>query len=708
MKYSLFISCPKGMEYLLENELTTLGLAITKVNPQGVFGKGSLETIYQLCLWSRLANRVHLILFEKAVKDEKDIYRESRAFPWDTMMDADKTLAVEFHGSSDAIRNSMFGAQVIKDGIVDYFRKACDQRPSVDKENPQIRIQAYLKRDILTVSLDLAGYSLHQRGYRRRAGPAPIKENVAAALLVRAKWPELCQQDYSLLDPFCGAGTIVIEAAMMAANIAPGLIRSDQAFQHWKDHQPAIWNQLKTAAQTQQKPVSIPLTGSDTDRGSLEFARINAEMAGVSDLIYWENKSIEQSMPNAPRGLFIANPPYGERLDSESDLIPVYQETGRLLSTQFMGWEASILTANPLLAKAIGLQSSRQYTIYNGALPCKLYNFSITDDNRWKGNQEKPLSSGAQMFANRLIKNLEKRRKWLKKNQISCYRLYDADLPEYAAAIDIYNEYAVLQEYAPPATIDPYKAEKRRLDMIQTLPQVLQISQSQVIVKERKRQKGNQQYTKIDAQQKTMVVTEGKAKLLVNLKDYLDTGLFLDHRPLRLTFANLEPGSTFLNCFCYTGTASVHAALAGAQTTNVDLSNTYLTWAQNNFRQNGLNISKHQFIEYDCLTWLRKTRDRFDTIFLDPPSFSNSKKTPETLDIQRDHVALIQAAMRVLNPGGVLYFSTNLRQFKLEPLLREKYTIRDISAQTIDLDFKDNPKIHQCFRVEMMTSAPSS
>lgn len=702
MNYSLFISCPKGMEYLLENELSDLGLKITKVNPQGVFGQASLEIIYQICIWSRLANRVHLVLFKETVSDEKSIYQQCLQFPWDSIMDAHKTLAVEFHGNSDYIRNSMFGAQIVKDGIVDYFRNACDQRPSVDKENPEIRIQAYLKKDLLTVSLDLVGYSLHQRGYRLKAGPAPLKENIAAAMLVRAKWPTLCKEDYHLLDPFCGAGTLVIEAAMMATNSAPGLIREDQALRHWKNHDAACWEQLRNQARQQRQTVNITFTGSDTDQYALDLANLNAEKADVSSLITWQRKDIDQIEPSAAKGLLIANPPYGERLDTESDLIPVYQQLGLMLNAAFSGWEASILTANPLLAKAIGLQSTKQYTLYNGALACKLYNFSISAENRWKGDEDNALSSGAQMFANRLIKNLNKHKKWLKKQNVTCYRVYDADLPEYAAAIDIYNDYAVLQEYAPPATIDPYKAEKRRLEMIQTLPRVLKIPSSQVIVKERKRQKGKEQYHKISQQQKTMVVQEGNAQLLVNLKDYLDTGLFLDHRPLRLKFSQLPAESRFLNCFCYTGTASVHAAMAGALTTNIDLSNTYLSWAQDNFKQNDLNVSRHQFIESDCLTWLRKTRDHFDTIFLDPPSFSNSKKTPETLDIQRDHSQLIHAAMRVLNPGGVLYFSTNLRQFKLDVELTEKYAVKNITVQTLDPDFKDNPRIHTCFKIEKL------
>lgn len=241
MNYSLFVSCPKGLEYLLEEELKGLGLHITRVNPQGVYGEAGINVIYQLCLWSRIANRVQLILFSGYAANEQTLHHLCTEFHWQTVFTQDKTIAIEFHGSSDHIRNTMFGAQVVKDGIVDHFRRLKGVRPTVDKENPNILIHAYLKHDQITVSLDLTGYSLHQRGYRLQAGKAPIKENVAAALLMRAQWPKLAAKGYGFHDPFCGAGTLVIEAAMMAAQVAPGLIRHDQALHHWAQHQPTLW-----------------------------------------------------------------------------------------------------------------------------------------------------------------------------------------------------------------------------------------------------------------------------------------------------------------------------------------------------------------------------------------------------------------------------------------------------------------------------------
>lgn len=696
MNYPLFVSCPKGLEYLLQEELNGLGLNVTQVTPQGVYGDANLATVYHLCLWSRLANRVQLILFNGQAHHEQAIYKLCQQFAWQTVFTADKTFAVSFHGSSLQIRNAMYGAQVVKDAIVDHFRQLQQTRPNVDRNQPQIVLHAYLKQDTLTVSFDLVGYSLHQRGYRTQAGRAPLKENLAAAMLIRAQWPKLAAAGFTLHDPFCGSGTLVIEAAMMAAQVAPGLLRTDQSLVHWVMHHPSLWEKIRAQALAQVKPTSAQFLGTDQDSKSIEMAKENAERAGVSRLTVFETRALSDCQAPAAKGLLICNPPYGERLSEATHLIPVYQQLGQILHVHYQGWQAAFLTSNSMLAKAIGLRAGKQYTLFNGALECKLYCLAI-ENNQLRNNMSGALSSGAQMFANRLKKNLNHLQKWAKRNQVMCYRVYDSDLPEYAYAIDLYDNYAVLQEYAPPRSIPALKAERRSLEVMQVTPGVLGIKPDHLIVKQRTPQKGTAQYQKLNQTQRTIVVREGQAKFKVNLYDYLDTGLFLDHRLLRLRFATLRPGTRFLNCFCYTASASVHAALAGALTTNVDLSNTYLRWGQDNFKLNHLNLAKHQFIQEDCLSWLKNSRLRFDVIFLDPPSFSNSKRMRESFDIQRDQDAIVSAAMRLLHEDGRLYFSTNFRQFKLSPVLSEKYTVQDISEETIDVDFKRNKRIHRCF-----------
>lgn len=707
MIFKIFVSCPHALEYLLADEVTSLGLEINKISPQGVYLSADINSIYKICLWSRIASRVQVILFEGDTKDNDAIYKLCYNFDWQEHFSANHTFAIKFHGASQQIRNSMFGALLIKDAIVDYFLKSNNQRPNIAKDNPDILIHAHLQNERLTVSLDMTGYSLHQRGYRAKNYEAPLKENIAAAMLYRAKWPELITQNYQLYDPFCGTGTIVIEAAMMQLNIAPGLLRTDQAFNNWLKHKPTAFEKIRTDAKLAIKnslDANIMLNGSDISPKAIQIAQDSAVSAGVQDIISWKQLDFADYSPlhikTLSNGLLIANPPFGERLSSPEMLKPLYKKIGENLFNYFTNWNAAILTYDQMLAKTIGLRSNKQYKLYNGALDCRLYCFSLNADNKIKEfNTAYKKSQQAEMFANRLKKNFQHLKKWAKKSNIECYRVYDADLPEYAFAIDIYNNHSVIQEYKAPDSVPEEKAKQRLTDVINITPEILEIPKDNVIFKTRERQKGKQQYTRLASSKNLLQITEGRAKFNINLTDYLDTGIFLDHRIMRLKFANLAPKTKFLNCYCYTGTASVHAALSGAITTNIDLSNTYLSWAKENFILNRLNINLHQFIQDDCLDWLKNCKGSFDVIFLDPPSFSNSKSMQNTLDIQRDHSELISLAVKLLTPDGILYFSTNLRKFKLKPELLEIYKIQDISAITIDKDFKRDLKIHCCFQI---------
>ena len=700
MMYSLFISTARGLEYLLKEEAETLGFAVERVSPQGIYGQASLALIYHLCLWLRVANRVHILLAQAEAHSEKSLYQLAFNVHWQEIFSVDKTFAIDFHGSSAVFRHTLFGAQVIKDAIVDYFVEHTGTRPSVDKAAPNIRLHAHLHHGQVSLSLDVVGYSLHQRGYRLAKGIAPLKETLAAALLIRAQWPEKAALGQSFFDPFCGSGTLVIEAALMAANIAPGLLRRDQSFCHWLEHDEALWQQTRQAALSAQRPPKNTIQGCDNAPYMTVKALDNAKRAEVADLVEFKTRDFADITPATPPGLILTNPPFGERMADETALIPLYQRFGQTVHQRFQGWQLYLLTSSAMLAKALGLRAHKQYAFYNGALACKLYGIRLDSENTLQTHQETHFSPAALMLFNRLQKNQARLSKWLKRTSLDCYRLYDADLPEYAFAVDYYNGYVVLQEYAPPAIIPEHKAEKRRLDMLSVLPKALDIAADNIIFKERARQKGREQYQKQQASQRTVIVHEPAAQFQVNLSDYLDTGLFLDHRLLRQRFGTLAPDTRFLNCFCYTATASVHAALAGATTTNVDLSNTYLTWAKENFRINGLSYHAHQFIQADCLSWLNNSTQQFDVIFLDPPSFSNSKRMDKTLDIQRDHCTLIHAAMRLLAPRGTLYFSTNLRRFKLDDTLLTRFQIKDITAATIDMDFKRRPSIHHCYVVQ--------
>jgi 23S rRNA (guanine2445-N2)-methyltransferase / 23S rRNA (guanine2069-N7)-methyltransferase len=308
------------------------------------------------------------------------------------------------------------------------------------------------------------------------------------------------------------------------------------------------------------------------------------------------------------------------------------------------------------------------------------------------------------MFANRLQKNLKQLGKWARREGVECYRVYDADMPEYAVAIDLYGDWVHVQEYAAPRTIEPEKAQARLFDALAAIPQALGVDKSKVVVKRRERQSGTKQYTRQAAQGVFREVNEGGVKLLVNLTDYLDTGLFLDHRPLRLRIQKEAAGKRFLNLYCYTATATVHAAKGGARsTTSVDLSKTYLDWARRNLSLNGFS-DKNKLEQGDVMAWLEADRNEYDLIFIDPPTFSNSKRMEGIFDVQRDHVQLLDLAMTRLAPGGVLYFSNNFRKFILDEGLAARYGVEEISAKTLDPDYARNSKIHRAWRLTALAA----
>ncbi|WP_074779923.1 bifunctional 23S rRNA (guanine(2069)-N(7))-methyltransferase RlmK/23S rRNA (guanine(2445)-N(2))-methyltransferase RlmL [Halopseudomonas bauzanensis] len=719
-----FITCPKGIEGLLLDELRALGAGSARETVAGVYAEGDLELGYRICLWSRLANRVLLILERFPASDAQGLYEGVARVQWADHLEPDGSLAVDFTGQLAGVDNTHFGALRVKDAIVDRLRTPEGIRPSVDKVSPHLRVNVHCRNGEVQLALDLSGNSLHQRGYRLQQGAAPLKENLAAAVLIRANWPALAAQGAALADPMCGSGTFLVEAGLMAADIAPNLHRQHWGFSHWLQHVPALWQRLHAEAQ-QRAEVGLArpplwIRGYEADPRLLQPLRNNIQRAGLAEWIKVYQGELATFAPNPDRGqagLIVCNPPYGERLGDTASLVYLYQKLGDVLRTQCTGWQAAIFTGNPELGRRMGIRSHKQYSLFNGALPCKLLMMDLQPERYITGTAPHQaereegrdiaapaetgarLSESAQMFANRLKKNLKTLGKWARQQNISCYRLYDADMPEFAVAIDLYGDWAHVQEYAAPASISEDKAQARLQDVLVALPQVLGIPASQVVLKQRQRQTGKQQYQRMDRRGEFMTVTEGQVKLLVNLTDYLDTGLFLDHRPIRLRIADEARGKRFLNLFCYTASASVHAAVGGARkTTSVDLSKTYLDWARRNLSLNGLS-DLHQLVQDDVMKWLEQDRGEYELIFIDPPTFSNSKRLDDVFDVQRDHVQLLDMAMARLAPGGVVYFSNNFRRFRLDPVLEEKYQVQDISAQTLDKDFQRNTRIHRTWRL---------
>ncbi len=713
---NFFATAPKGMEHLLAEELRALGALEVKEVRAGVSFRGGLEAGYRACLWSRLASRVLLALGEFPAATPEQLYDGVRGISWAEHLGAEGSLAVDATGATSGVTHSRYAALKVKDAVVDQFRDGCGLRPSVDLERPDVRLNLYLHRDAAVLSLDLGGGPLHRRGYRLEGVAAPLKENLAAAILVRAGWPLIAREGGGLIDPMCGSGTLAIEGALMAADIAPGLLRPWHGLLGWRWHDPELWEKLLEEARERriQGLASLPsITGFDASAGAIRAAWANLEQAGLSGRVHFERRDVADLAPpaSARPGLVAVNPPYGERLGEEKELEPLYRTLGERLRGEFVGWRAALLTGNPELGHRLGLRARRYNTLYNGALECRLLHFDIApewfsrDGGAPRSERAAPavvLGEGAQMFANRLRKNLKSLGRWARGEGISCYRLYDADIPEYAVAVDLYGDRVHVQEYEAPPSIDPKVAESRLREVMAVLPGVLDIPAEKISLKVRRRQKGGAQYQKQAAVGEFLEVEEGGCRLLVNLTDYLDTGLFLDHRPTRAMIQAQASGKRFLNLFAYTATATVHAAKGGAAATvSVDMSSTYLDWARRNLALNGFAGPSHRLVQSDVLPFLDQCRERFDLIFLDPPTYSRSKRMEGDFDIQRDHLPLLQAAARLLAPGGVLIFSTNSRRFVLDGESLEGLRVEEITGKTIPRDFARNPRIHHCWRLTL-------
>lgn len=727
-------SAPRGLADLLARELAGLGAEDVRERAAGVAFSGPLAIGYRACLWSRIANRVFLELAQFEASDADQFYAAARVLDWSQHLGPGATLACDFSGRHPSITHTHFGALKLKDAIVDALREKDGRRPDVELDRPSVRVHAHAhggKR--ITVSLDLSGESLHRRSYRGAAGEAPLKENVAAGILMRSGWPELASRGAQFLDPMCGSGTIVIEAALMAADRAPGLARPYYGFLGWRGHDSRLWADLLADAELRARaPVAeLVICGTDKDASAIRAARENAQRARVDTFVQFEVKTLAQAAPPAAAavasseapdaeapapGLLCVNPPYGVRLEDHEAARALHRQLGTVLRERFQGWQAAVLVGAPQLGMELGIRAHRTHVVWNGPIECRLLRLRVAPESERepgtlsKGAAQFRDTPGARMFGNRLAKNLKRLQSWAAREGIGCYRLYDADMPEYAFAIDLYRtldpeaSWLYVQEYAAPAEIELDAVRRRRGEAMSTLTDVTGVAPERIRLRLRRRTKRGEQYDKVDDQARYHLIEESGLRFRVNFDDYLDTGLFLDHRLTRQRLRTAAAGKRFLNLFAYTGTATVYAVAGGAShSTTVDLSNTYLDWARRNLALNRLDGSQHRFVHADCREWLQGgAGGPYDLIFLDPPTFSNSKRMEGVLDIERDHVALIDACARLLAPGGLMVFSTNAQRFRLDPQLAARLAVQDISAATIPKDFERNPRIHRCFEIRAL------
>ncbi|WP_101676036.1 bifunctional 23S rRNA (guanine(2069)-N(7))-methyltransferase RlmK/23S rRNA (guanine(2445)-N(2))-methyltransferase RlmL [Alloalcanivorax mobilis] len=701
------ITCLPGLAPLLADELTELGMTVTEQGSAHVGIQGDEQAAVGVCLWSRLAERVLLPLAKLDVPPEEAPEALAAAVDWQQLcapgtpvhlsLDHGKGVRGDSRISSKRLLRALPGMEVAR-----REEGACTVRARLDESQAQLW-------------LDLAGTPLHRRGYRLAGGRAPLRENLAAAVLRAGGW-HLESRAPVLLDPFCGSGTLLVEGVWMAAGVAPGALRRQYGFMAWRGCPRALWEPAMAAAaaslgRLSDSAVSAALPafkGFDADADTLKMAMHNAERASVRGAIHFERRELGalRQRDFAEQGLVATNPPWGERLDQQEQAAWLLAGLGQVLAEKARSWQAVVLGADVTALDRSGMDIQQQWRVRNGALinfirrsvprpPVPRAPLRVSDAPGFE------LPEGAVPLLNRLRKNGKHLRRWLERDDIQTYRLYDRDLPEFNVAVDVYGDQALVQEFKAPSSIDEDKARQRRQWAVSAVRAALGVHREQVHLRTRERQKGSRQYQKLGGAQPSQykVVREGEARLLVNLSDYLDTGLFLDHRPMRLRLGREAAGKRFLNLFAYTGAATVHALAGGARrAVTVDASRRYLDWAGCNLALNGFASEAHPLVRADTMAWLETCSEQFDLVFCDPPTFSNNKARNDFV-VQEHHGELIRRIMKRLEPGGVLYFSCNFRRFVMDQEIVRWYQVEDITASSIPEDFRRNSTIHHCYAI---------
>lgn len=742
--YDYFVTCASGFESLLADELRAMRTHGVRPQRAGVLFKGTIKDAYRVCLWSRLASRVLLNLGDVNARNADALYEDIKALPWEEHLRAHGTFVVQTTGTNDELRNTQFTNVKIKDAVADRFRDLFGRRPNIDAVTPDITINVLVRDNQARVSLDLSGEPLHRRGYRQEGlqVAAPMKETLAAAMLMVAQWPGIAREGGALVDFMCGSGTLLLEGALMVADIAPGLLRKRWGFTHWQKHDEEAWNALLDEANKRREEgiKHLPLlVGTDFDARAIDLARRCARRARLDTHISFDRLDMRAAQPpvGAKAGLIALNPPYGERLASTDQVCEIYRDIAEVTRKRFMGWKLAVITPDARLSHCLALKPEVEREFYNGRIlsPVRVYTVGEPQevalperDDNFGQNKQHPDAFGGKgeriiapkfdidttAVENRIAKMYKHFEHWAKKQDITCYRVYDADLPDFNCAIDIYQgtgpsegrTWIRIAEYMAPAGIDPRLASARMEALIDVCKRVFGVRAGDIILKQRKRQRGKEQYF-ADVKEGPIIgiIAEGGLRFEVNMNQYVDTGVFLDHRDVRAFIREHTHDKTFLNLFAYTGVASVYAAAGGAsETTTVDMSKTYLTIARNNMERNGYSGQTHRFEQADVLQWIEQALDErrtFDVIYCDPPTFSNSKRMEDTFEVQRDHVELIRALGRLLNPGGLIVFSNNKRGFKLDTASLSSAGLHatDITKRTMPRDFERNMRIHSCFTI---------
>ncbi len=704
----LIATCAFGLEAVVARELAALGYAGQPGDTGRVHFDGDVAAICRANLWLRTADRVLVRVGEFEASDFGALFDRTRELPWEEWIPPDGAFPVIGRSIRSTLSSVPACQKIVKKAIVERLRHAHGVQ-DLAETGAMRRVEVALLKDRATLTLDTSGAGLSKRGYRTLVGAAQLRETLAAALVLLSYW----RPERALVDPFCGTGTIPIEAALIGRNLAPGLNRAFAA-EKWSAIPAARWQEARAEARDlaeRERPLHI--AGTDASDEALSLARFHARAAGVEAAVHFQKREFAGLESRHEYGCLICNPPYGERMGSAAEVETLYRSIPEVLR-RFKTWSHYILSSHPRLEELVGRPADRRRKLYNARIECTYYQFHgprPPDPERpppLEAPAERAAFGGisdqgrrqAEEFGNRLAKNARHLRRWPARRGITCYRLYDRDIPEVPLVVDRYHDCLHISEYERPHERGPAEHADWLDLMVETAARTLEVPRANAFLKRRARQRGASQYQVQSTAGRTVVVEEGGLRFEVNLSDYIDTGLFLDHRLTRGLVRERAGGRRFLNLFCYTGTFTVYAAAGGArETTSVDLSRTYLDWARRNLELNGFLGGEHCLVESDARAYLRAlpAGRLFDLIVLDPPTFSNSKSLPDFFEVRRDHPELILLALEHLAEGGEVLFATNFRGFKLrEDAFAGVAQVEEISARTVPEDFR-NRRIHRSF-----------
>ena len=739
MTLRLIAATAFGLEALVRRELETLGYSATVVSPGWIRFEAGLEAICRSNLWLRTADRVGIQLAEFPCQDFDQLFDTTKGIDWSAWIPADGAVHVIGRSIKSQLSSVPACQRTVKKAIVDSLL-AAHGVDTLPESGTTYKVEIAILKDVATLTLDTTGASLHKRGYRARAAAAPLKETLAAAMVQLSFW----NAERPFIDPFCGSGTLAIEAAMIGRNMAPGLKRNFAA-EDWPVIDAKLWRQAREEAnEAIAEPFHERLVATDEDPRVLQVARNNAELAGVADHLHFQQRSFHELTSKRQHGCLITNPPYGQRIGERGELTDLYRSFPVVLRN-LPSWSHFILTGYPNFERVIQKSADRRRKLYNGRIECTFFQFHGpkpgtkldtpasehkhdapgSESNQYKHDAQasestahpntqtptvaQPVFGGlnpkadeqAELFQRRLTKRARHLRRWPTKQGITCYRLYDRDIPEIPLVVDRYEDHLHICEYERPHDRDLAQHADWLDLMKQAAASALEVPLDQTFLKQRIRQRGNLQHEAVDTEQYEITVTEAGHKFIINLSDYIDTGLFLDHRKTRAMVAESAAGTNFLNLFGYTGAFTVYAAAAGAaRTTTVDWSRTYQDWTGRNFDLNGIRSTNNRLIRANAAQYVHQLpkEPTFDLVVLDPPTFSNSKRTEQDWDVQRDHRTLIHDILVRMKKGGLLFFSTNFRRFKPEFEELPASDFHEISRQTVPDDFR-NQRIHRCWRI---------